>query len=240
VLRGALGHAPVEDEVPLPGITRMTGTTRVEPTTRPDERTCPAFDGADTPRSDDGEREPRDDAVRPSDVCPITRAEWAKSLNRRAEVEQQLFDMAAGKVPLPTAAECRALATRLGVPDDWRAIARQHTEADVCVSQASAPQPVAPQSAVTLPLEQALSALIDLVAPGLDSGTVLADAREAAGGLSLFSDHDEARGYADWANGGGRLVRPLYTRPSSAAAAVQSRCGNEASRADAVRGASNE
>lgn len=37
-------------------------------------------------------------------------------LNRRVEVEQVLFNMAAGKRPLPTQDECRALAIKLGTP----------------------------------------------------------------------------------------------------------------------------
>ncbi len=41
---------------------------------------------------------------------------WAAALNRRAEVEQTLLDAAAGKTPLPDAAQCRAWALRLGQP----------------------------------------------------------------------------------------------------------------------------
>jgi hypothetical protein len=40
----------------------------------------------------------------------------ARSLNRRAEVEQVLFDVAAGKRPMLTREECRALALKLGTP----------------------------------------------------------------------------------------------------------------------------
>lgn len=47
--------------------------------------------------------------------------EWAPSLNRRAEVEQVLFDCAQGKRALPTREECHALATKLGVPEEWLA-----------------------------------------------------------------------------------------------------------------------
>jgi len=46
---------------------------------------------------------------------PRPPADW---LNRRAEVEQQLFDVANGKRTLPTAVECREWALRLGVPSD--------------------------------------------------------------------------------------------------------------------------
>lgn len=46
---------------------------------------------------------------------------WAASLNRRAEVETELFDMAAGKRPLPTAEDCRRMAIKLGVDPDFRA-----------------------------------------------------------------------------------------------------------------------
>jgi hypothetical protein len=54
----------------------------------------------------------------------VMRWRWLRdyeiSLNRRAEVEQELFDMARGKRPLPDAEQCRKLAIRLGVPDKWR------------------------------------------------------------------------------------------------------------------------
>lgn len=40
----------------------------------------------------------------------------ARALNRRAEIEQALLDAAAGKTPLPDAAQCRAWALRLGQP----------------------------------------------------------------------------------------------------------------------------
>lgn len=42
---------------------------------------------------------------------------YGKSLNRRAEVEDELFKMARGKLPLPTADDCRRLATKLGVSE---------------------------------------------------------------------------------------------------------------------------
>lgn len=54
----------------------------------------------------------------------IARWRWMRayevSLNRRAEVEQDLFNVANGKRPLPDAEQCRQWATRLGVPDEWR------------------------------------------------------------------------------------------------------------------------
>lgn len=42
------------------------------------------------------------------------------SLNRRAAVEQYLFNAAAGKSPLPDANKCRELAIRLGVPSEFK------------------------------------------------------------------------------------------------------------------------
>lgn len=51
--------------------------------------------------------------------------DWvADFLNRRVLVETALLEAAAGKRPLPTAAECRALARKLGVPDQLQAIQR--------------------------------------------------------------------------------------------------------------------
>lgn len=44
---------------------------------------------------------------------------WAAALNRRAEVEQTLLDIARGKRQLPDAEACRALALRLGVPEEF-------------------------------------------------------------------------------------------------------------------------
>ncbi len=41
------------------------------------------------------------------------------SLNRRAEVEQELFDVANGKRPALTPERCRELAMKLGVPAEW-------------------------------------------------------------------------------------------------------------------------
>ena len=40
------------------------------------------------------------------------------SLKRRTEVEQVLFDAAAGKREMLTCEECRALALKLGTPDE--------------------------------------------------------------------------------------------------------------------------
>ena len=39
-------------------------------------------------------------------------------INRRVEVEQELLNIAAGKVALPDATRCRELAMKLGVPSD--------------------------------------------------------------------------------------------------------------------------
>lgn len=44
----------------------------------------------------------------------------AEALNRRATVEQYLFDVYQGKKPLPTKDVCRALAMLLGVPNEYR------------------------------------------------------------------------------------------------------------------------
>lgn len=58
----------------------------------------------------------------------ITRAKYRllflfqhhKELNRRAQVEQWLFQCAAGKKPLPDENTCKWLALRLGTPkEDW-------------------------------------------------------------------------------------------------------------------------
>ena len=45
---------------------------------------------------------------------------YGAEINRRAAVEAELFDMAAGKKPLPGADDCRRLAIKLGVPDEYR------------------------------------------------------------------------------------------------------------------------
>lgn len=42
---------------------------------------------------------------------------WAAALNRRARVEQWMFDAARGKRPMPTAEELRAWALKLGTPE---------------------------------------------------------------------------------------------------------------------------
>ena len=43
---------------------------------------------------------------------------WAASLNRRAQVEQLMFDAAAGKRAMPTPTELREWALKLGTPDE--------------------------------------------------------------------------------------------------------------------------
>lgn len=43
-------------------------------------------------------------------------ATLTKVINRRATIEQELFDMAAGKLPMPDAAKLRDMAMRLGDP----------------------------------------------------------------------------------------------------------------------------
>lgn len=43
---------------------------------------------------------------------------WAASLNRRATIEQLMFDAASGKRPMPTPDELREWALRLGTPDE--------------------------------------------------------------------------------------------------------------------------
>jgi len=47
-------------------------------------------------------------------------ADIAEILNRRAEVEQFLFDCFAGKRPLPDKETCRSLAMKLGVANALR------------------------------------------------------------------------------------------------------------------------
>ncbi len=46
--------------------------------------------------------------------------DFARELDRRGRVEQELFAAATGARPLPDAAQCRAWAIRLGTPDDLR------------------------------------------------------------------------------------------------------------------------
>lgn len=43
---------------------------------------------------------------------------WAAALNRRAQVEQLMFDAASGKRAMPTATELREWALKLGTPDE--------------------------------------------------------------------------------------------------------------------------
>jgi hypothetical protein len=43
-------------------------------------------------------------------------ADHAKRINRCAEVEEALLEMARGKRPLPTQEECRAMANQIGAP----------------------------------------------------------------------------------------------------------------------------
>lgn len=45
---------------------------------------------------------------------------YAKDLNKRAEVESVLWSVAAGKREALTKDECRQLALKLGVPDSYR------------------------------------------------------------------------------------------------------------------------
>ena len=47
--------------------------------------------------------------------------EYEASLNRRAEVETELFDVYSGRRPLPDKDQCRRWAVKLGCPADWRA-----------------------------------------------------------------------------------------------------------------------
>jgi len=46
--------------------------------------------------------------------------DYEKSLNRRAQVEQELLDIANGKAPMPSREACREMALKLGVPEKWR------------------------------------------------------------------------------------------------------------------------
>jgi hypothetical protein len=45
---------------------------------------------------------------------------YAAELNRRAAVEQQLWDCWHGKRPLPDKAQCAEWARKLGVPEEFR------------------------------------------------------------------------------------------------------------------------
>lgn len=47
-------------------------------------------------------------------------AEYEKSLNARAQVEQELLDVARGVRPPPDRDQCRRWAVKLGVPRSWR------------------------------------------------------------------------------------------------------------------------
>lgn len=57
----------------------------------------------------------------------LTDAMWAASINRRAEVEQLMFDAARGKRPMPSAEELRAWALKLGTVHEHIAAARTGT-----------------------------------------------------------------------------------------------------------------
>lgn len=48
------------------------------------------------------------------------RAHYSRSLNDRADVENQLLQCAAGRKPMPTPEELRAWALKLGVPAELR------------------------------------------------------------------------------------------------------------------------
>lgn len=51
----------------------------------------------------------------------------SERINRTVEIETILFDMAAGKLALPTAQDCRVLAIRLGSPKkEWSDDIRNH------------------------------------------------------------------------------------------------------------------
>ena len=45
---------------------------------------------------------------------------YGADMNRRVTVENRLWAAAAGSKPPPTADECRELAIKLGVPDEYR------------------------------------------------------------------------------------------------------------------------
>jgi hypothetical protein len=72
---------------------------------------------------DAGVRAERERAGRVDDVGDAARwrefsPQWDRSLNRRAEIEQLMFDAARGKRPMPTADELRKWALGLGTPDE--------------------------------------------------------------------------------------------------------------------------
>jgi len=51
-----------------------------------------------------------------------------KQISRRVDVEQTLFNMALGKLPLPSWQDCRIMAIRLGTPkEEWPEIVKNHT-----------------------------------------------------------------------------------------------------------------
>lgn len=56
--------------------------------------------------------------------APVRPPWWARELNRRAEVEQQMLDAAKKGKPIE-AEQIQAWAMRLGVPDDWRTFGRK-------------------------------------------------------------------------------------------------------------------
>ena len=46
--------------------------------------------------------------------------DYDKDINRRAAVEQELLEVAAGKRQPPSPERCKELALRLGVPDEFK------------------------------------------------------------------------------------------------------------------------
>ena len=43
-----------------------------------------------------------------------------KEFRRRVQVEEELMLRASGAKPLPNAEDCRRMAVKLGVPEDWK------------------------------------------------------------------------------------------------------------------------
>ncbi len=58
--------------------------------------------------------------------CPITREDWARSLNARAQVEQEMFNVAQAGTPV-TPEQLRAWAIKLGVPSEWTQFGKRVT-----------------------------------------------------------------------------------------------------------------
>ncbi|MBI2770345.1 MAG: hypothetical protein HYX47_12035 [Burkholderiales bacterium] len=61
---------------------------------------------------------PRNEDARDAALWREQAPRWAASLNRRASVEQWMFDAVCGRRPMPTPEELRQWALKLGTPED--------------------------------------------------------------------------------------------------------------------------